>query len=157
MKKYMILALFALFSQIGYSQTQLSGVTINSLSGSFQGSTSSMSITIGELVIEELATTSTGISLGGGFISTISVVTDIENSPELKIYPNPTVSTLTVSATTAIKIDLYDSNGQHITSVNSNDIIQISFESYSDGLYYLRIQNLETLKITSHKIIKSNK
>lgn len=89
------------------------------------------------------------------------VVVDISNITNLKLYPNPVNSILTLSlesklGNSRIKLNVYNAQGRLILN-QSNDLdkgmnnIQLNMEKYSQGMYFISIEQgggVEHLKFT---------
>lgn len=89
---------------------------------------------------------------------TINPRLEIEETPvqnQIKVYPNPTTSRVTVEATEAMShVELYDNHGRRLESYNthnSNDIT-IDVSHYPAGAYYLRVHTADN--VTIQKLIK---
>tara|TARA_B100000809_G_scaffold265853_1_gene326069 strand:- start:19468 stop:21543 length:2076 start_codon:yes stop_codon:yes gene_type:complete len=84
------------------------------------------------------------------------VSVDISNITNLKIYPNPVTSVLTLSLESKlensnIKLSVYNAQGKLI--LNQNNIldkginnIQLNMENYSQGMYFISIEHGSTLE-----------
>lgn len=74
----------------------------------------------------------------------------------IKAYPNPVVTQLTISGlTTAINnIEVFAYNGQLLKSFDTKESeVKFDFSGYADGVYFVKIQNAEH-NFTVKKIIK---
>ena len=80
-------------------------------------------------------------------------VEDAENLNEINVYPNPASSQINVASTNMRRVDIYNGIGQLIYSqeVDDNEI-EISTDSWSNGLYYINIETKEGVK-SSQKVI----
>lgn len=80
-------------------------------------------------------------------------VEDVENLNEINVYPNPASSQINVASTNMRRVDIYNGIGQLIYSqeVDDNEI-EISTDSWSNGLYYINIETKEGVK-SSQKVI----
>ncbi|MDY0388790.1 MAG: T9SS type A sorting domain-containing protein [Methanolobus sp.] len=84
----------------------------------------------------------------------INITVDICNSisqfkSEVKIYPNPTRGVLTINDPSNSDFVIFNSNGQIIKNVQSENSATISLRELPSGIYYLRM-----LDGTTHKIFK---
>ena len=78
-------------------------------------------------------------------------ISDIEIT-ELKIFPNPATSILTVKTTNPIeKVEIYSLSGKKVDDVNS-DFNNINVEELSNGMYLLRIYTEKEIMVK--KLIK---
>lgn len=74
---------------------------------------------------------------------------------QLRVYPNPTTSRVTIEATEAIShVELYDNEGRRLQDYNTrqNDNITIDVSHYPTGAYYLRVHTADN--VTIQKLIK---
>jgi len=83
------------------------------------------------------------------FCETILPVTEIDNNYELKVFPNPTSSHLTIewNFPGMVDIEIFDYLGQRLdafTGMGGRKYCQL--ENYTAGVYYLRINKEESLK-----------
>ncbi|SEM83339.1 Por secretion system C-terminal sorting domain-containing protein [Chryseobacterium taichungense] len=83
--------------------------------------------------------------------------TEVINSPDLQIYPNPVKDVLKFKLFNNLKsesIDIYDLNGRVITSIsNSKNVNEVNMSSYAKGNYILRVKASDG-KVYIQKIIK---
>ncbi len=83
------------------------------------------------------------------FCETILPVTDIDNEYELKIFPNPTNSEITIewSFPGMVDIEIFDYLGQQVDAFKGmGGRKYCRLENYGSGVYYLRINKEETRK-----------
>ena len=74
---------------------------------------------------------------------------------QIRIYPNPTTSRVTVEATDAMShVELFDNRGSRLQDYNArnNNDITIDVSQYPAGAYYLRVHTADN--ITIQKLIK---
>lgn len=74
---------------------------------------------------------------------------------QIRVYPNPTTSRVTVEATDAMShVELYDNHGRRLESYNARNYndITIDVSHYPAGAYYLRVHTADN--ITIQKLIK---
>ena len=79
--------------------------------------------------------------------------TSINSFSTAIIYPNPVITTATISGTENTTIDVYNINGaklltQNVTSENQ----EIDFSSFSSGIYIVKINNSENTSLI--KLVK---
>ena len=89
---------------------------------------------------------------------TINPRLEIEETPvqnQIKVYPNPTTSRVTIDATEAMShVELYDNHGRRLESYNTHNgnNITIDVSHYPAGAYYLRVHTADN--VTIQKLIK---
>lgn len=110
------------------------------------------------IVLTDTLQTAAGCDSIVTLMLTINPRLEIEETPvqnQIKVYPNPTTSRVTVEATEAMShVELYDNHGRRLESYNthnSNDIT-IDVSHYPAGAYYLRVHTADN--ITIQKLIK---
>lgn len=83
--------------------------------------------------------------------------TEVINSPDLQIYPNPVKDILKFKFFNNLKsesIEIYDLSGRAITSINnSKNVNEVNMSSYAKGNYILRVKASDG-KVYIQKIIK---
>jgi len=83
--------------------------------------------------------------------------TEVINSRDLQIYPNPVKDILKFNFTNNLKsesIEIYDMNGRVITSIaNNKNVNEVNMSSYTKGNYVLRVKASDG-KVYIQKIIK---
>jgi hypothetical protein len=73
----------------------------------------------------------------------VTGINNITYTPEqLNIYPNPTSGIFTITGKTLRKIiaNLYDINGRHLLSINTNSASNIDASGLDNGVYTLAIK-----------------
>jgi hypothetical protein len=82
-----------------------------------------------------------------GISATLSSNTEIE-LPELKVYPNPAHTIVTIENNETIdKIQLFNLNGQQLhTEYNDTKSMRIDLTKYSVGTYFLKVYSNEKMK-----------
>ncbi len=110
------------------------------------------------IVLTDTLQTAAGCDSIVTLMLTINPRLEIEETPvlnQIKVYPNPTTSRVTVEATEAMShVELYDNHGRRLESYNthnSNDIT-IDVSRYPSGAYYLRVHTADN--VTIQKLIK---
>lgn len=149
--------LILLVSTMGYSQTiskQVIGTTGNTLTNS----NLKVSFTVGEPVVGLM--TAGGNQLGNGYYPALDLqalsVEDNTMDVELKVYPNPTSQSLYVlhPDISSFGISIVDLNGKqlYVGTINKDEPLDVS--NYTQGMYLVTIENKETNKKNTYKIIK---
>ncbi|WP_445716522.1 T9SS type A sorting domain-containing protein [Flavobacterium sp.] len=154
MNKILFLLLITSFS---YAQT-ISKQVIGSAGLTQSNSNVTLSYTVGEAVVGLM--TAGGNQLGNGYYPALDLQTlSIENNildAQIKVYPNPTTFVLYVShpEVPAFNIQILDLNGKLIYSgiINRDEPLDVS--NFSQGMYLITIENNETNKKNTYKIIK---
>ena len=134
---------------------QVIGTSGNTLSNS----NLKVSMTIGEPVVGLM--TAGGNQLGNGYHPSLNVqALSVDESlldVQLKVYPNPTSQMLYVShpELNSFLIKISDLNGKltYSNTINKEEPLDIS--NYSQGMYLVTIENKETNKKNTYKIIKN--
>jgi hypothetical protein len=141
-----------------FSQTiskQVIGTSGNTLSNS----NLKVSWTIGEPVVGLM--TAGGNQLGNGYHPSLNVqALSVEESlldVQLIVYPNPTSEMLYVShpELNSFFIQISDLNGKLIYSNTINKEEPLDVSNYSQGMYLVTIENKESNKKNTYKIIKN--
>ena len=103
--------------------------------------------------------TGAGVNLNWIDFTLISLTTDIEdsspNTPQLKLYPNPTSGYLYMSTeeNTNIKaIEVFDTFGEVIISTNMPVLNFIDLTNYNNGIYFIKTTTENA--IVTEKIVK---
>jgi hypothetical protein len=154
--KYLIL-LF-LVTTMGYSQS-ISKQVIGSAGKAESNSNFKLSWTTGEPVVGLM--TAGGRQLGNGFYPGKNVkalkIEDNALDLQVKVYPNPTSQLLSVShpELNTFAIQITDLNGRQIYSgtIDKNQPLDVSH--YTQGMYLVTIENKESNKKNTYKIIKN--
>lgn len=83
--------------------------------------------------------------------------TEVINSRDLQIYPNPVKDVLRFKFGNNLKsegIDIFDMNGRVITSIsNSKNVNEVNLSSYTKGTYILKVKASDG-KLYTQKIVK---
>lgn len=78
-------------------------------------------------------------------------VAELDFSDAIKVYPNPTVSSIHFSGSdlSGKAISVFDASGKHLSDMtiegNAADLSQLA-----SGIYLIRIENTKTFKIVKH-------
>ncbi len=72
----------------------------------------------------------------------------------IRVYPNPTVESVTVETQGLSHVEFFDNTGRHLQDYYTSDTSRLTIDVslYSTGVYYLRIHNNEG--VTIQKLIK---
>ena len=123
------------------------------------GGNSTVNFTIGEAFISGGATTSAQITQGFQQPNLWGVKIEEQELFELKVFPNPVASILTLESTFPIeephKLFLYSAEGKLILESSlTENAMQLDFSNYAAGTYTLIVNDLER-QVASFRIIKS--
>ena len=147
MKKILLILLF--FPMIGFGQI-LSPSVIGSAGASFNNSTFSTDLTVGEVMIE---TFSNITILTQGFHQVIEDInSDVINLDiNTKVYPNPTTNFLIIELEQNVNAELlvYDINGKIVIKdkLNNEQQKQLDFSFLNQGNYLLHINIAENQSV----------
>ena len=151
------LIIILLVSTLGYSQS-ISKQVIGAAGKMLTNSNLKLSYTVGEPVVGLM--TAGGNQLGNGYYPALNMkVLSIEDNTldvQLRVYPNPTSQSLYVShpEINSFGISIADLNGKIIyqSIINKEEPLDVS--NYTQGMYLVTIENKESNKKTTYKIIK---
>ena len=151
------LIIILLVSTLGYSQS-ISKQVIGAAGKMLTNSNLKLSYTVGEPVVGLM--TAGGNQLGNGYYPALNMqVLSIEDNTldvQLRVYPNPTSQSLYVShpELNSFGISIADLNGKIIyhSIINKEEPLDVS--NYTQGMYLVTIENKESNKKTTYKIIK---
>lgn len=151
------LILFLLVTTIGYSQT-ISKQVIGTAGKTQSNSNLKVSWTAGEPVVGLM--TAGGNQLGNGYYPALNLqalsVEDNVLDVQIKVYPNPTSQSLYVShpELSSFGITIFDLNGKQLYSGTINKEEPLDVSNYTQGMYLVTVENKETQKKNTYKIIK---
>jgi hypothetical protein len=117
-----------------------------------------ISWTTGEPVVGLM--TAGGNQLGNGYYPAMDIqalsIDDATLNVEIKVYPNPTSQLLYVSHPdlTSFQIQIVDMNGKQIYAGTIEKEVPLDVSSYTQGMYLITIENKESNKKNTYKIIK---
>jgi hypothetical protein len=154
--KHLILLLLA--TSIGYSQT-ISKQVIGTAGKTQTNSNLKISWTTGEPVVG-LMTVNGRNQLANGYYPALNLQTlSIEDNSleaQIKVFPNPTSQSLYVShpELNSFGIQIVDLNGKQVYSGTISKEQPLDVSNYSQGMYLVTIENKETNKKNTYKIIK---
>ena len=82
------------------------------------------------------------------------ISTTATTKSEIKVYPNPTTSIVTVETEGLSHVELYDNEGRRLENyyAEQGDSLTIDVSNYSSGVYYLRVHTRDNINI--QKLIK---
>lgn len=140
----------------------LTGLTVKAqtvIGSGGNGGNSTVNYTIGEAFISGGATTSAQITQGFQQPNLWGVKIEEQELFELKVFPNPVASILTLESTFPIeephKLFLYSAEGKLILESSlTENAMQLDFSNYAAGTYTLIVNDLER-QVASFRIIKS--
>jgi hypothetical protein len=154
--KHLILLLLA--TSIGYSQS-ISKQVIGTAGKTQTNSNLKISWTTGEPVVG-LMTVNGRNQLANGYYPALNLQTlNIEDNAleaQIKVFPNPTSQSLYVShpELNSFGIQIVDLNGKQVYSGTISKEQPLDVSNYSQGMYLVTIENKETNKKNTYKIIK---
>ena len=154
--KHLIIIL--LVTTFGYSQS-ISKQVIGTAGSTQSNSDLKVSWTTGEPVVGLM--TAGGNQLGNGYYPAMDLKTlKIEDNAldlQVKIYPNPISQMLYVShpELNSFAIQISDLNGKQIYSGTMNKEQPLDVSHYTQGMYLVTIENKESNKKNTYKIIKN--
>jgi hypothetical protein len=118
-----------------------------------------ISWTTGEPVVGLM--TAGGNQLGNGYYPAMDIqalsIDEAALNVQIKVYPNPTSQSLYVShpAYNSFSIQIADINGKQIYAGTIEKEVPLDVSSYTQGMYLITIENKETNKKNTYKIIKN--
>jgi hypothetical protein len=149
--------LVMIFYNSAISQT-ISKQVLGASGKTLSNSNLKVSYTAGELVVGLM--TAGGNQLGNGYYPAMDIqalnIDDTTLNVEIKVYPNPTSQSLYVTHPeyNSFLIQITDINGKQIYVGTIEKEMPLDVSSYSPGLYLFIIQNKESNKKNTYKIIK---
>jgi hypothetical protein len=165
MKKLKISLLVLILCQVAIAQSvsRVASQTIykqviGSAGGTQSVGSAKISWTVGEPVVGLM--TAGGNQLGNGYYQALNLqalsIEDHALDVQIKVYPNPTSQMLYVAHPdlNSFFIQIIDLNGKQIYSGTINKDQPLDVSSYTQGMYLVTIENKETNKKNTYKIIK---
>lgn len=146
-----------LMTTISYSQT-ISKQVIGTAGKTQSNSNLKVSWTTGEPIVGLM--NAGGNQLGNGYYPALDLqalsVEDNVLDVQLRIYPNPTSQSLYVVHTgiSSFGITIVDLNGKQLYSGTINNDEPLDVSNYTQGMYLVTVENKETNKKNTYKIIK---
>jgi hypothetical protein len=163
--KYILFQSFALLiGKIGFTQN-LSPQSVNSCGSRISQGNSSISFTVGELIVSNQADI-LGNTLAGGYTvgATLTAVNVQETKAsviEVKVFPNPTAELLNIhlihSTLEQIILTITELGGSEVFKgkyASITNLIGINTTAYAPGIYFLAIKNTNDQILGTYKIIK---
>jgi hypothetical protein len=155
--KNTFLTIFLLLTFLSYAQS-ISKSVIGTAGKTQANESFSISWTAGEPVVGLM--TGGGNQLGNGYYPSLDVQTlskeDFTMEVTVKVYPNPTSNFLYAEQKELhqLRINIVDVNGRFVLENKINSGGQIDLSAFSKGIYIVKVQDLETSKKNTYKIIK---
>ncbi len=156
--KNAFLTVFLLFTFFSYAQS-ISKSVIGMAGKSQANGGLSISWTAGEPVVGLM--TSGGAQLGNGYYPSLNVQAlskeDYTIEVAIKVYPNPTSNYLYAEQKDLhqLRIKIVDINGRILLEKEINHGRKIDISNFSKGIYLMEVNDLETNKQNTYKIIKN--
>jgi hypothetical protein len=147
-----------LVSTTCFSQT-ISKQVIGTAGKTQTNSNLKISWTTGEPVVGLM--TAGGNQLGNGYYPAMDIqalsIDDVALNVEIKVYPNPTSQSLYVSHPdlTSFQIQIVDINGKQVYVGTIEKEVPLDVSSYTQGMYLITVENKESNKKNTYKIIKN--
>lgn len=144
-------------SAVGYTQS-ISKQVIGTAGKTQTNSNLKVSWTTGEPVVGLM--TAGGNQLGNGYYPAMDLqalsIDDVALNVEIKVYPNPTSQSLYVShpELNLFGIQIVDLNGKQVYSGTIEKEVPLDVSSYTQGMYLITVENKESNKKNTYKIIK---
>jgi len=159
---YPFLLIFLLHLSIFAKAQQIAPATINSAGQSATLNGNTISYTIGDYAVINLADSSYSIS--GSFMGS-TLITAIElNAPDfgkVTVFPNPSSDLLFAELSDIeakeIHLSLFSADAKEIIKqqfTNFNQQLSINISTLSNGIYFLILKNEKGQIISEHKLIK---
>ena len=151
------IVMILLMTTISYSQS-ISKQVIGTAGKTQSNSNLKVSWTAGEPVVGLM--TAGGNQLGNGYYPALDLqalsVEDNVLDVQLRVYPNPTSQSLYVTHPnmSSFGITILDLNGKQLYSGNINKDEPLDVSNYTQGMYLVSVENKETNKKNTYKIIK---
>ena len=161
---YVLLAATMLLVSISYAQS-IAPQSVNSSGTKMTQGNSSLSFTVGELVVLSQID-SDGNTLSGGFtagatLTTMSIQETDAAVLDVKVFPNPTTELVNIqikhSTLDQVVVTITDLQGKEVYSgkyAGISNVIGINTASYTTGTYVLSLKNLNNQVLGTYKIIK---
>jgi len=146
-----------LITSFSYSQT-ISKQVIGTAGKTQSNSNLKVNWSVGEPVVGLM--TAGGNQLGNGYYPALDLqalsVEDNVLDVQLRVYPNPTSQSLYVTHPnmSSFGITILDLNGKQLYSGNINKDEPLDVSNYTQGMYLVSVENKETNKKNTYKVIK---
>ena len=158
MRKVYILLIMCMFSAAAFAQS-----AIVPLGGDAQGSTGSVSYTVGQVVTQTAANSNGSISVAEGVQQPYEIQTvGVNDYPMItlnaKVYPNPTENMAQLELNgfelpaDGLQANLFNSKGKLLQRIPvTSDVTEFHIGQYATGTYYLELrhgeQSVKTFKV----------
>tara|TARA_Y100000385_G_scaffold163122_1_gene169076 strand:- start:127 stop:639 length:513 start_codon:yes stop_codon:yes gene_type:complete len=164
-KPIALLGAALLMFTLSYAQS-IAPQSVNSGGTKMSQSNSSLSFTVGELVVLNLSD-SEGNTLEGGFtagatLTTVSIHETDATLLDIKVFPNPTSDLVNIqinhSNIDQVVLTITDLQGKEVYNgkyAGISNVIGINTASYATGTYVLSLKNLKNQVLGTYKIIKN--
>jgi hypothetical protein len=155
--KNTFLTVFLLLTVFSYAQS-ISKSVIGMAGKTQTNGGLSVSWTAGEPIVGLM--TGGGNQLGNGYYPSLNIQAlskeDFTMEIAIKVYPNPTSNFLYAEQKDQhqLRINIVDVNGRVLLENKINSGGQIDISNFSKGIYIVQVQDLETKKKNTYKIIK---
>jgi len=131
---------------------------VSSGGSSFENFTGQIEYTVGEPVIQLLATSDCMITQGY-HQPTLSIIEVRHLNADFiaEVFPNPTVAMLKLKLEDfeGVSYQVFDANGKALESnIVSDNLTTINVENFTKGYYTLRLINADNKKLKSYKFLK---
>lgn len=148
---FLTLTILSVFTAYGQRAVSAGG-------SSFENFTGQIEYTIGEPVIQFLATSNCMITQGY-HQPTLSIVEVRHLNADFiaEVFPNPTVAMLKLKLEDfeGVSYQVFDANGKALESNTvSNNLTTIDVENFTKGYYTLRLIDADNKKLKSYKFLK---
>jgi hypothetical protein len=149
---FILLASTACFSQ------SISKQVIGTSGKTLTNSNLKVSYTVGEPVVGLM--TAGGNQLGNGYYPAMDLqalsIDDASLNVQIKIHPNPTSQLLYVThpEITTFQVHIADLNGKQLFEGTIEKDVALDVSNYNQGMYLITIENKESNKKNTYKIIK---
>lgn len=104
-------------------------------------------VTLNVPVGSEAAYSSAEVWQDFGSINGTLSINSVDKLSEINVYPNPSKNTITISGLKQSEdYSIYNVMGKHITKGKISNNNQVSIERFTNGLYFLKLENGHTIK-----------
>ena len=156
--RYILLSF--LFCSISVTSQTISKQVIGSTGQTSSASNTTISYTLGEVVVGPMLSDDTLIQLGNGYyqsldLSVLSTETE-EINMQIKVFPNPVTESLYISHSTEeiFIVQIIDINGKLVLEKKHNKNAPIPMQSFELGTYFIKVTSEQNNKTNTYKIVK---
>ena len=156
--RYIILSFLLCYFNVT-SQT-ISKQVIGSTGQTSSASNTTISYTVGEVIVGPMLSDDTLVQLGNGYYPSLDLsVLSTENEEinmQIKVFPNPVNESLYISHPTEeiFAIQIIDVNGKLVFDKKHNKNAPIPMQSFELGTYFVKVTSKQNNKTNNYKIIK---